>query len=79
MHWSLGGKWEGPRDYVAEKGDPIPWVVQVEGKRVGGLELLLELELGFWVVECGEWIAKRARPPCGLIASARGWLAIERK
>jgi len=30
------------RDYVENKGDSIPWVVQVEGKRYGGLELLLE-------------------------------------
>jgi hypothetical protein len=42
VHWSPRGKWEGLRDYVVEKGDPIPWVVQVVGKRVGGLELLLE-------------------------------------
>jgi hypothetical protein len=35
-------------------GDNIPWVVQVEGKRTGGLELLLEYNLGFWCVECGE-------------------------
>jgi hypothetical protein len=25
------------------KGDSIPWVVQVEGKRVGGLELVVSL------------------------------------
>jgi hypothetical protein len=35
---------------VAEKGDPIPWVVQVEGKESCGLELLLELET--WVLGC---------------------------
>jgi hypothetical protein len=32
---------------VVEKEDPIPWVVQVVGKRVCGLELLLELNLSF--------------------------------
>ena len=42
VHWSPGGKWEGAKDYMEKKGDPIPWVAQVEGKRVGGLELLLE-------------------------------------
>jgi hypothetical protein len=25
------------------KGDSIPWVVKFEGKRVGGLELVMEL------------------------------------
>jgi hypothetical protein len=39
MHWIPRGKWEGPRDYVQVKGDPIPWVVQV----VGNIE-----EPGFW-------------------------------
>jgi hypothetical protein len=42
MCHSHGGKWEGPRDYVEKKGDPIPCVVRVEGKGVGGMELLLE-------------------------------------
>jgi hypothetical protein len=56
-----------PKGLRSREGDPIPWVVRVEGKK------------GFWVVECGEWTAKRARPPCGLIASARGWLVVDRK
>jgi hypothetical protein len=42
VHWSPGGKWEGSRNYMAEKGDPITWVLQVVGKRVDELELLLE-------------------------------------
>jgi len=42
MHWIHGRKWEGLRDYVAKKGYPIPWVVQVEEKIVGRLDLLLE-------------------------------------
>jgi hypothetical protein len=42
------------RDYVAKKGDIIPWVVHIEGKRDGGLKLLLEKNLGFWAAECGE-------------------------
>jgi hypothetical protein len=42
VNWILRGKWEGLRDCVVEKGDPIPWVEQVEGKRAGGLELFLE-------------------------------------
>jgi hypothetical protein len=33
---------------MADKGDPIPRVMEVVGKeRVGGLELLLEYNLGF--------------------------------
>jgi hypothetical protein len=42
MHQIPGGKWEGLREYMANKGDLIPWVVQVVEKRVGGLEQLLE-------------------------------------
>jgi hypothetical protein len=42
MNRSLGGKWEFLRDYMEEKGDPIPCVVQVEGNKANGLELLLE-------------------------------------
>jgi hypothetical protein len=37
------------------------------------------VEPGFWVVECGVWIARRVRSLCGLIASAQGWPPIERK
>jgi hypothetical protein len=37
--WREVGRLEG---LCVVKGDPIPWVVQVVGKRVGGLELLLE-------------------------------------
>jgi hypothetical protein len=36
------GKCKGPRDCMTETGDPIPWVVLVEGKRDGGFKLLLE-------------------------------------
>jgi hypothetical protein len=32
----------------------------------------------FWVVDCGEWTTKRDKPPFGLVASARGWLVVER-
>jgi hypothetical protein len=24
VHWSPGGKWEGAKDYMEKKGDPIP-------------------------------------------------------
>jgi len=40
-----------PRDYVVEKGDLIPWVMQVVGKNVGRLELLLEQNLGFGLLD----------------------------
>jgi hypothetical protein len=39
---------------VAKNGNSIPWVVHIEGKSDGGLELLLYLNLAFWTVECGE-------------------------
>jgi hypothetical protein len=43
VHYIPGGKWEGSRDYMEEKGDPIPWVVRIEGKeRIGGLEFVVE-------------------------------------
>jgi hypothetical protein len=52
------------------------------GKRVGQLELLLELHhceiVGYWVVE---WTIANHRipfPPCGLIAPAWGWHVVER-
>jgi hypothetical protein len=57
--WNPEGKWEELTDCVAKKGDPIPWILQIKGKE------------GFWDIEWGEWIAKRDRPPCGLIALAR--------
>jgi hypothetical protein len=50
-----------PEGLCAEKGDPIPWVVQVEGKeRVGGLEFVVGVEPGFWVVELWRVETKRA-------------------
>jgi len=50
VQYSLGEKWEGPRDYVEKKGDRIPSVVLVEGKRASGLELLLEWNLDLWLL-----------------------------
>jgi hypothetical protein len=47
-----------------------------ESWRIG---IVLGVELEFWVVECGECIAKRDISPCGIIASAQGWLVVERK
>jgi hypothetical protein len=63
---------------MEKKGDPIPWVVQVEGKESWWIGIVVGVETRFWVVECGEWTTKRAKPPCGLIAPARGWLVVER-
>jgi hypothetical protein len=56
VHWIPRGKWECLRDCATEKGDPIPWVLRVDGKRVGGLELLLEWNLGFGllIMEIGQ-------------------------
>jgi hypothetical protein len=51
----------------------------LRGKRVGRLELLLEYNLGFFIVKCGEWTTKRAKTPCGLIALAQGKLVVEIK
>jgi hypothetical protein len=52
--------------------------VQVVGKRDWWIGTVVGVEPGFGVVECGEWTTKRARSPCGLIASARGWLVVEK-
>jgi hypothetical protein len=41
------------------------------------IEICCEVEPRYWVAECREWIAKRAICPCGLIASAWGWLVVE--
>jgi len=35
--------------------------------------IFVGVELGLWVAEIEEWIAKRVEPPFGLIALARGW------
>jgi len=35
------------------------------------------LEPRFWATKCGEWIAKRARSPCGLIPTSWGWPSID--
>jgi hypothetical protein len=45
---------------MAEKGIPFLGLCRLRGKRVGGLELLLELEIGYWVIVCGQWTTKRA-------------------
>jgi hypothetical protein len=37
---------------------------------------IVGVEPGFWDAKCGEWTTKRAKSPCGLIASARGWLLL---
>jgi hypothetical protein len=59
---------------VAEKGDPIPWVLRgiesVDGNCCWSRNR-------FWVIDCGDWTSNRAKPPCGLIASTWGWLAID--
>jgi hypothetical protein len=34
--------------------------------------IVVGVEPEFWATQCGEWIAKRVRSSCGLIASARG-------
>jgi len=52
---------------------------RLRGKRVGRLELLLEYNLGFFIVKCGEWTTKRAKIPCGLIALTQGQLVVEIK
>jgi hypothetical protein len=41
---------------MAKKGDSIPWVVLVEGKRASGLELLSEWNLyfGLIIMESGQ-------------------------
>jgi hypothetical protein len=51
VNWSSRGKWEGSRDYVVDKGDPIPWVVQVEGKESWWIGIIVGVKnLGFGMV-----------------------------
>jgi hypothetical protein len=38
------GKWEGPRDYVIEKRDIIPWAMWVEGKESWHIRIVVGLE-----------------------------------
>jgi hypothetical protein len=40
------------RDYVVDKGIPFLDLCRLREKIVGGLEFVVELELGFWGVVC---------------------------
>jgi hypothetical protein len=60
---------------VVEKGDPIPWVVQVEGKESWQIGIVVGEETGNWVVECVD-SGQESWTPCGLIASSQGGLLL---
>jgi hypothetical protein len=77
VQWSLRGKWGGPTDCVAKKGDLVPWVVQVEGEESWWIGIVVGVEPRFWDANFGEWTTKRTIPPSRLITSTRGWFAVE--
>jgi hypothetical protein len=54
------------------KGDSIPWVVQVEGKRVGGLELVVSL-----TVERGTLASLRDHHLLWIHSPSSGCLVVE--
>jgi hypothetical protein len=69
---------------LSREGDPIPWVVQVDGEEGCGLGIVVGVIIDY---EPRNWVVRReiranhrkSVHPCGFIASTRGWPLLQRE